>query len=232
MHRSTISALGDRPFGTRHVSIQNIPVIMHVIAIRFKMRPKHPGLFSGSSSIPRSYPGGGEGQTEVPLALPAPTPSRVESEYDFRDHTPGMGNDPDDCRVAILEVYGLSGMVAMTILIPALAVAFAAFCTWLTVRIVNRRERWAKWTLTLVVGLPVLYVASFGPACWIEARHGARRTFVTTAYAPLFSDGFPRAWRQMLSRYVNLLMPDGISADIGPWGVDWWGTRAAFRAIR
>jgi len=54
----------------------------------------------------------------------------------------------------------------MAILIPALGVAFAAFCVWLTVRIVNRRERWAKWTLGAVVGLPLLYVASFGPACW------------------------------------------------------------------
>jgi hypothetical protein len=53
----------------------------------------------------------------------------------------------------------------MKILLPAFAVAFAAFCIWLTVRIVNRRERWAKWTAVLV-GLPVLYVASFGPACW------------------------------------------------------------------
>ena len=31
-------------------------------------------------------------------------------------------------------------------LLLCLAVAFAAFCVWLTVRIVNRRERWAKWT--------------------------------------------------------------------------------------
>ena len=55
----------------------------------------------------------------------------------------------------------------MTILLPILAVAFAAFCIWLTVRIVNRRERWAKWTLAAVIGAPVLYVASFGPACWL-----------------------------------------------------------------
>jgi hypothetical protein len=47
----------------------------------------------------------------------------------------------------------------VTILLSTLAVAFAAFCVWLTVRIVNRRERWAKWTLAVVVGLPVLYVA-------------------------------------------------------------------------
>ena len=33
----------------------------------------------------------------------------------------------------------------MTTLLPTLAVAFAAFCVWLTVRIVNRREGRAKW---------------------------------------------------------------------------------------
>lgn len=54
----------------------------------------------------------------------------------------------------------------MMILLSTLAVAFAALCVWLSVRIVNRRERWAKWTLAAAVGLPVLYVLSFGPACW------------------------------------------------------------------
>jgi hypothetical protein len=60
----------------------------------------------------------------------------------------------------------------MTILLSTLAVAFAAFCVWLTVRVVNRKERWAKWTLAGMVGVPVLYVASFGPVCWINARRG------------------------------------------------------------
>src|SRR6185369_425653 len=55
----------------------------------------------------------------------------------------------------------------MTILLPALAVAFAAFCVWLTVRVVNRRERWAKRTLAVTLSLPLLYVLSFGPACWL-----------------------------------------------------------------
>jgi hypothetical protein len=54
----------------------------------------------------------------------------------------------------------------MIILLPALAIAFAAFCVWLGVRVYNRRERWAKWTLGVtVLGLPVVYVLSFGPAC-------------------------------------------------------------------
>jgi len=59
----------------------------------------------------------------------------------------------------------------MTIILPALAVAFAALCVWLGVRIFNRRERWAKWTLAVVIAMPVLYVLSFGPACLYLTRH-------------------------------------------------------------
>ena len=80
----------------------------------------------------------------------------------------------------------------MTILLPALGVAFAAFCVWLTVRIVNRWERWAKWTLAAFVGLSVLYVLSFGPACWISShtldrgdRIGAQT--VNMMYQPILS---------------------------------------------
>jgi hypothetical protein len=47
------------------------------------------------------------------------------------------------------------------------AIIFTAFCVWLAVRIVNRRERWAKWTALIAVALPMVYVASFGPACWL-----------------------------------------------------------------
>jgi ABC-type Fe3+ transport system permease subunit len=75
----------------------------------------------------------------------------------------------------------------MTTILPALAVAFAAFCVWLTVRIVNRRERWARWALALVVGLPVLYVASFGPACWIVAHRRQGGEFVCAFYRPLWT---------------------------------------------
>ena len=58
----------------------------------------------------------------------------------------------------------------MSIVKPALSVAFAVFCVWLMVRIVNRRERWAKWTLA---GLAVLaaYPLSLGPVVWL-AIHG------------------------------------------------------------
>jgi len=58
----------------------------------------------------------------------------------------------------------------MGIVLPALAVAFAALCVWLGVRVWNRRERLARRTMASVsIGVPVLYFASFGPACWIES---------------------------------------------------------------
>jgi hypothetical protein len=90
----------------------------------------------------------------------------------------------------------------VTILLPALAVAFAAFCVWLTVRIVNRRERWAKWTLAVVIGLPVPYVASFGPACWL-----AKRSELTWSRRVAPRIYWPLGW--MASEYPGLIY-DGI----------------------
>ena len=58
-------------------------------------------------------------------------------------------------------------IAGMTYALLAFVSAFAAFYIWLGVRIINRRERWAKWALVMTpVGVPVLYVLSFGPACW------------------------------------------------------------------
>ncbi|MBS0264216.1 MAG: hypothetical protein JSS02_19925 [Planctomycetes bacterium] len=89
----------------------------------------------------------------------------------------------------------------MTILLPALTVSFAAFCVWLTVRIVNRRERWAKRTLAGVVGLPALYVLSFGPACWLDSRD--MLPLAKSAYVPMrqFANDGPEPLRSFLSWY-------------------------------
>ena len=71
------------------------------------------------------------------------------------------------------------------LIIPLLAVAFAAFCVWLIVRVVNRRERWAKRTTLSIVGL-LFYVASFGPACWLVSRDMLPLKPTAYAYAPFF----------------------------------------------
>jgi hypothetical protein len=97
----------------------------------------------------------------------------------------------------------------MTILLPALAAAFAAFCVWLGVRIFNRRERWAKWTLVNVVGLPVLYVASLGPVfCVAErmsypqwARHAHNLYVVPLEF---LYDTFPETAEATIEPYLRL----------------------------
>jgi hypothetical protein len=78
----------------------------------------------------------------------------------------------------------------MSIVVPTLAVAFAAVCVWLGVRVYNRRERWAKWTLGAVVGLPILYALSFGLACRVascrfDADRGAHQWRIPTFYWPI-----------------------------------------------
>jgi len=95
----------------------------------------------------------------------------------------------------------------MSVVLPALAVAFAAFCIWLTVRIINRRECLAKRTLATAVGLPVLYIASFGPVCWMTSQAHPNTLWGETAYRPitlLFECG-PPAVRDAFNWYAEVL---------------------------
>ena len=74
----------------------------------------------------------------------------------------------------------------MMILLPALGVTFAAFCVWLTVRFVNRRERWAKWTsVGMLASLPLIYVLSVGPAVAWNRSHRDWE-IVNACYRPIF----------------------------------------------
>jgi hypothetical protein len=60
--------------------------------------------------------------------------------------------------------YATSGRIAgMDIALVIFGVAFSAFCVWLGVRIINRRERWAKRMAVGLAVLSVLYVFSSGP---------------------------------------------------------------------
>jgi H+/Cl- antiporter ClcA len=55
----------------------------------------------------------------------------------------------------------------MAIALSIVGIAFAAFCVWLTVRIVNRRERWAKWTLAAVLLLGAVTSAAALAIHWL-----------------------------------------------------------------
>jgi len=52
----------------------------------------------------------------------------------------------------------------------AIGAAFAAIWIWLGVRLINRRERWTKWTAVALVLAPVLYVLSSGPLTMVSFR--------------------------------------------------------------
>jgi hypothetical protein len=53
------------------------------------------------------------------------------------------------------------------ILFAVAGVAIAAFCIWLTARIINRRELWANRTAAALAVALVVYPLSFGPAVWL-----------------------------------------------------------------
>jgi hypothetical protein len=106
-------------------------------------------------------------------------------------------------------------------ILATLAVAFAAVCVWLAVRIVNRRERWAKWTLAAVVSLPMLYIGSFGPACWISRRLQPSGEFVSKVYSPVIQvwiEG-PLTIQEVISQFVNLGMAGGHAIIDGGYAV-------------
>jgi hypothetical protein len=116
----------------------------------------------------------------------------------------------------------------MSIILPSLAIAFAAFCVWLGVRAYNRRERWAKWT---AVGLTVLlaYPLSFGPVCWLSERTKEGTDAISTIYQPLLrlwyenkQLGSVLRWYAMLGAKGNEVTTTRSRAD-GQMTIGWYG---------
>ncbi len=56
--------------------------------------------------------------------------------------------------------------MTMSMLLILVGVVLAAFGIWLMVRIIARKEKWAKRTAAgLVAGIPILYLLGFGAGC-------------------------------------------------------------------
>ena len=86
---------------------------------------------------------------------------------------------------AILEQYGIS--VAEFAICIATGIAVAAFGIWLTVRLVNRRERWAKRIAIAFLIALVVYPLSWGPAMYLYQSNGRPRwgEILLHVYSPL-----------------------------------------------
>jgi hypothetical protein len=80
----------------------------------------------------------------------------------------------------------------MAIALAIFGVAFAAFCVWLGVRIVNRRERWTKWT-AVVLALLAAYPLSIGPmfAVFVEPnKPNPAPKWFDAMYEPVYKVAF------------------------------------------
>ncbi len=73
----------------------------------------------------------------------------------------------------------------------------------------SERPLWT-WIAAVLIGLPVLYVASFGPACWLEDRALVPIGFVDSSYKPLVF---------VLARYC----PDSMCIAMTNYGM--WGSK-------
>jgi len=67
-----------------------------------------------------------------------------------------------------------------------------------------KRLLW-PWIAALLIGLPVLYVASFGPACWLAKSDRLPVRPTAWLYKPLIAATFygPRPVRRTLRKYVE-----------------------------
>jgi hypothetical protein len=48
-----------------------------------------------------------------------------------------------------------------------------------------RSSRKFRWLVAIAVSLPVLYVASFGPACWVTSRCSIDAGWIFVVYRPI-----------------------------------------------
>jgi hypothetical protein len=64
-------------------------------------------------------------------------------------------------------------------------IAFAGFGIWLAVRVINRKEKWAI-RVSKALLLLVVYLASFGPACWLTSRLNLGASAIPVVYRPIW----------------------------------------------
>lgn len=93
-------------------------------------------------------------------------------------------------------------------ILASLAVAFAAFCIWLTIRIINRRERWVKQLAgKLAVAFVVYYPLSIGLGFWFMTcgwlpRWAAKG--IAYFYGPIIFAGKFRPIGDLVDWYISL----------------------------
>ncbi len=52
----------------------------------------------------------------------------------------------------------------------------------------RKKPSWTFWAEALLVGLPTLYLASFGPACWLADRRIVAPDRTAAIYSPILTE--------------------------------------------
>jgi hypothetical protein len=74
----------------------------------------------------------------------------------------------------------------------------------------DRKQPLWPWIVALLIGLPVLYAASFGPACWLCSHGSVPRSGVIGGYRPILllcHNESPGPVRNFLFWYGDLFRP-------------------------
>jgi hypothetical protein len=109
-------------------------------------------------------------------------------------------------------------------ILVATGIGFSALVIWLTIRIINHRERWAKWAAVVLVITPFVYAASLGPACWIISHNGDEMwSSVPAVYRPVGTVIYhlPYSLQGPIDDFIRLGMKDetGIMIPCDPGGM-------------
>jgi hypothetical protein len=77
----------------------------------------------------------------------------------------------------------------------------------------ERKKHIWPWIVSVVVALPVQYVAAFGPACWLCARTGNGLDIVSAVYRPMLGHlyYFDARSRSLFWDYIDFGKPDNVS---------------------
>jgi hypothetical protein len=70
----------------------------------------------------------------------------------------------------------------------------------------DRQKPTWPWIVAVLIALPVLYIASFGPVCWVAASYRMNGDSLSSVYAPVFwtLNHGPSWLRNAADRYVHV----------------------------
>ncbi len=97
----------------------------------------------------------------------------------------------------------------------------------------DRKKPLWPWIAAVLIGLPVLYVASFGPACWLAARDSMPHV-IAQLYVPLIAcvAQCPDSIQKAVIDYCEFIEPEDIEIPSGYYFVTTGRQRYRARFLR